>query len=326
MDLGLDGKVVFVTGGSGGIGRAIVKAFAAEGAKVAVYALAPVDHGDAHARYAGDVRDPAALDAAVDAARERFGRVDVCVACAGIWPAEPLPLHEQPEERVRDVIDVNLLGTLWTARAFLRALARTGPHPDGRGASMVMIGSTAGRFGEAGHAEVRGQQGRPLRAAPLPQERDRRDRPARPREPRRPRLDDHPDDGRDARPRGRPRGDADHAAGAARDARGHRARRALFFASPTLARHVTGETLTVAGGMEGRVLRYASADDPAERREITRVERTSRRAGRPRRPGPRGARRGSRTSPRACRGPRRWRAGRPSSSIASRSGAGPSRA
>ena len=51
------------------------------------------------------------------------------------------------------MIDVNLLGAAWTARAFMAQLARVGPRPDEHGASLVFIGSTAGRFGERGHAE-----------------------------------------------------------------------------------------------------------------------------------------------------------------------------
>src|SRR5690606_20050226 len=62
-------------------------------------------------------------------------------------------LHHASVERIRDNLSTNLLGTIWTARAFLRTLAATGPRPDGIGASLAMIGSTAGRFGEKGHAE-----------------------------------------------------------------------------------------------------------------------------------------------------------------------------
>ena len=72
---------------------------------------------------------------------------------AGIWPAEDAPLHEVDPDRVREVLEVNLLGAIWTARAFVRALAQDGPRADGRGASVCLIGSTAGRFGEAGHLE-----------------------------------------------------------------------------------------------------------------------------------------------------------------------------
>ena len=97
--------------------------------------------------------DPAALDEAMRAGERAFGRVDVCVANAGIWPAEALLLHELPEARIREVLEVNLLGAIWTARAFFASLARTGPRADGRGAALIFIGSTAGHFGEKGHVE-----------------------------------------------------------------------------------------------------------------------------------------------------------------------------
>ena len=54
--------------------------------------------------------------------------------------------------RFRDTVAVNLLGAAWTARGFLGALAATGPR-DGEGASLVFVGSTAGRFGERHHAD-----------------------------------------------------------------------------------------------------------------------------------------------------------------------------
>lgn len=100
-----------------------------------------------------DVRDPAALERAMRDAERIFGRVDVCVVCAGIWPDESVPLHAMSEDRIRDVVETNLLGAIWTSRAFLSSLARTGPRRDERGASIVFVGSTAGRFGERGHAE-----------------------------------------------------------------------------------------------------------------------------------------------------------------------------
>ena len=90
---------------------------------------------------------------AMEQAAARFGRVDVCVANAGIWPPEDAPLDTMPEARVRDVLETNLLGAMWTARAFFAALKQHGPRADGRGASVTFIGSTAGRLGEPGHAE-----------------------------------------------------------------------------------------------------------------------------------------------------------------------------
>src|SRR5262245_25299391 len=157
METALSGLCVAITGASGGIGESLVDAFASEGCSLGLHARTRASElaslvarkglaGRALCQ-AADLRSEGEVERAFDAWVERFGRVDVCVANAGIWPAEPEPLQRISPARVREVIDVNLLGALWTARAFLRALAHSGPRPDGRGASLILIGSTAGRFG-----------------------------------------------------------------------------------------------------------------------------------------------------------------------------------
>jgi 3-oxoacyl-[acyl-carrier protein] reductase len=90
MDLGLEGKVALVGGGSRGLGRATAEALAREGAKVAIYARTQSTLDEAAAEIAGatgaetlavaaDVRQPEACARAVEAAVERFGRLDVVV-------------------------------------------------------------------------------------------------------------------------------------------------------------------------------------------------------------------------------------------------------
>ncbi|MFN7973861.1 MAG: SDR family oxidoreductase [Acidobacteriota bacterium] len=88
------------------------------------------------------------------------GGVDVCVANAGIWPptrSSP-PARDDPL-RIQEVIQVNLLGAIYTARAFLRQVESTAR----RGSALVLVGSTAGRFGEAGHTEYAVSKGAGLR-------------------------------------------------------------------------------------------------------------------------------------------------------------------
>ncbi len=161
MDTGLAGKGVIVTGGAGGIGSAVSRAFSAEGAKVAVHyrtsqeaavELATEIDGIA---VGADLRQPSEVEALFAEALDGLGRLDVCVANAGVWPREDVPIWEMDPARWQATIDSNLTATFLTARAFLGHAARSG---SGSGA-LVLVGSTAGLFGEAGHADYAAAKG-----------------------------------------------------------------------------------------------------------------------------------------------------------------------
>jgi 3-oxoacyl-[acyl-carrier protein] reductase len=150
VDTGLAGKGVLVTGGSGGIGAACVRLFAAEGARVVVHYHQARERAEAvggAAVLGADLTDEAQVDALFAGAREALGAIDVCAAVAGVWPSEDLPVWELPLERWEETLRANLTATFLTARAFLREVERTGHG------SLVMVASTAGLFGEAGHAD-----------------------------------------------------------------------------------------------------------------------------------------------------------------------------
>ncbi len=163
MHTQIAGLTVLITGASGGIGEALARAFADEGANLLLHSQrrgAELERLVAASGWSeralvgeADIREPEALDSLLGAGRQRFGRVDVAIVNAGIWPPEDLPLHRLDPARVREVIEVDLLGAIWTCRSFMRLLAELGPREDGRGASVCLIGSTAGRFGEANHLE-----------------------------------------------------------------------------------------------------------------------------------------------------------------------------
>lgn len=140
----MDGRVAVVTGASSGLGVYFARAFAEAGADV-VLAARRVDKlanaaelvaatGRAALPVATDVADPAAATAMVQAAMERFGRVDVLINNAGIGTAHPAT-RETPEQ-FREVIDVNLNGAYWAAQACGRVM--------GPGSSVVNISSILG--------------------------------------------------------------------------------------------------------------------------------------------------------------------------------------
>jgi 3-oxoacyl-[acyl-carrier protein] reductase len=154
VETGLKGKRVLVTGASGGIGAACARSFAAEGARVVVHyhrgreraeALAAELPGAVLAQ--ADLTQEAEADRLFEEARSQLGGLDVCAAVAGVWPEEDVPVWELGLDRWRATLDANLTATFLTARGFLREVER---HGHG---SLVLVGSTAGLFGEAGHAD-----------------------------------------------------------------------------------------------------------------------------------------------------------------------------
>lgn len=154
MDTGLAGKGVLVTGGAGGIGSACVRAFAAEGARVAIHYRSSRARAEelavevgAAAALAADLTEEAEVERLFAEAREALGQIDVCAAVAGMWPRDDEPVWRLELARWEEVLRSNLTATFLTARAFLREVRRTGHG------SLVLVGSTAGRFGEAGHAD-----------------------------------------------------------------------------------------------------------------------------------------------------------------------------
>src|SRR5215210_1193537 len=121
----LDGKVALVTGASGGIGAAVARSLHDAGASVALLSRRGEDLGlERGLGVACDVRDRAAVERAAEQTVERFGRLDVAVANAGVGAYGPF-LELDPEQ-LEAMIDVNLKGTLYTAAATLPHLIATG--------------------------------------------------------------------------------------------------------------------------------------------------------------------------------------------------------
>ncbi|MFH8624149.1 SDR family NAD(P)-dependent oxidoreductase [Streptomyces vietnamensis] len=146
----LDGKVVVITGGSRGIGAETARAFARQGALVAVLgrdeaALAAVAAELRTIRGAGalglvaDCTDAAALAGAVERIESELGPVDVLAAFAG-GDGYPVPTVRETEEHWRSVVDGNLHATFLTVHAFLPGLLERGTG------SIITMASTAGRL------------------------------------------------------------------------------------------------------------------------------------------------------------------------------------
>src|SRR6476469_2308774 len=244
MRTGLSRRRVLVTGGSGGIGAACVRLLAAEGAEVVVH----YHRGRERAEAAGgsrivqaDLRDAAQV-------RRMFaeaGELDACAAVAGVWPAEDVPVADLGLERWRDTLDANLTATFLTAREFLSQLG------DREGA-LVLVGSTAGIYGEAGHADYAAAKSAILGGLLLSLKNEAVRRHPRTRvnavapgwtvSPMTARVLDAEQVNRITRTMAlRKVATADDVAA-----------QVVVLASPILSGHLSGQVVTVAGGMEGR--------------------------------------------------------------------------
>jgi 3-oxoacyl-[acyl-carrier protein] reductase len=273
MNSGLAGKVVLITGASGGIGSAIARKFAAEGAKLVLNyrrGSAQVDAlrselnlSDAFAIQA-DLSKETQVKRLFAKTIQQFGRIDTLIANAGSWVTEDVPLNRMSLRQWQQTLDGVLTTMFLTVREFFRIVAKQ------KQGNAVLISSTAGVFGEAGHADY--SAGKAAIAYGLT--RSLKNEIAR--------LAPHTRDYCGGRlncicpgwtivPRNKAKlrdvamikkvtatmalpqiarpDDIAHAA--------------VFLSSDTLARHITGQTLVIAGGMEGRQLWRPDEIDPS---------------------------------------------------------------
>jgi 3-oxoacyl-[acyl-carrier protein] reductase len=273
MNTNLTDKVVLITGASGGIGSAIARAFAAEGARLVLHYHRNVEGARILQRELAEsepflVRANLTKEPQVknlfDLALRRFRRVDTLVANAGSWELRDVPLHRMPLKQWRGTQDGVLTSTFLCVREFFRLVAKR------KRGNAVLIGSTAAVYGEANHADYAAAKA----AIAFGLTRTLKNELTR--------LAPHTRDycggrincvcpGWTVVPR------SEAKLGDARIIRNVTATMALpqigrpedmanavvYLASDTLARHITGQTLVIAGGMEGRLLWQPEEIDPS---------------------------------------------------------------
>ena len=247
VDTGLAGKRVLVTGASGGIGAACALAFMAEGCEVVAHYHLGRERAEALGAalvLGADLR----VEDEVERLFSEAGELDVCAAVAGIWPSGEVPVWELPLERWEENLPANLTASFLTARGFLRGVASRGHG------SLVLVGSTAGLVGEAGHADYAAAKSAIVHGLLLslknevvrvaPRARVNAVAP-----------------GWTASPMTRGSLDPETLARVTRTMALKKvgqpddvARQVVVLASDELSGHVTGQVVTVAGGMEGRVI------------------------------------------------------------------------
>ncbi|HXX05999.1 MAG TPA: SDR family NAD(P)-dependent oxidoreductase [Candidatus Bathyarchaeia archaeon] len=134
-------KIVIVTGGSRGIGKATAKLFVKEGANVTITARDETRLQTSAKELnvigiAGDIRKNQDVENVVNKTVEKFGKIDILVNNAGIFP-QVKPLHEISEKEWNDVIDINLTGQFRVTKAAI-------PHMMKSGGCIINVSSDAG--------------------------------------------------------------------------------------------------------------------------------------------------------------------------------------
>ena len=158
-------QVILITGASRGVGAAAAVGFARAGAagvvvnyrgrrEAALEVAAEVERAGAAALVPqADVARADEARSLVNQTLERFGRLDVLVANAGIWPASGRPVTDLDAAQWAETIRVNLDGVYHVCREAARVFARE------RRGNIVTVSSTAGQRGEAGHADYAASKG-----------------------------------------------------------------------------------------------------------------------------------------------------------------------
>ena len=162
--LSLEDRVAVITGGSRGIGAAIVRMFAHAGARVVFnYQKANKEAEDLSWECGGakqciamqaDLSSSESAKPLVDGAVQHFGKVDIIVGNHGVWPPHDAPIDQMPDEQWRSTIAVNLDSLFGLVKHGVAQMKR-----QRAGGHIVLISSTAGQRGEAFHCDYAASKG-----------------------------------------------------------------------------------------------------------------------------------------------------------------------
>ena len=164
MELGLKGKHVFITGASGGIGLETARLFLKEGSNVTLhYATKKDPLNDLLNEFPNNTfsvqasaTDEASVSNSIRESVQKFGVIHVMIANHAIFPAVAATLKDMSVEQFKNTLDVNLVGIFLFVREWLRILqdyVDTHKTNELEGVNCVIVGSTSGLFGEAGHID-----------------------------------------------------------------------------------------------------------------------------------------------------------------------------
>jgi 3-oxoacyl-[acyl-carrier protein] reductase len=161
--LSLDGQVALITGGSRGIGAATVRLFVRAGARVVFNYVRAGSDAEKLVRECGtdvchaeqaDLSGTASSEGLVRAAVEKFGGLDVLVVNHGVWPAGDVDIDQMSDKQWHTTIATNLDSVFALLKHGVAQMKR-----QARGGSIVLISSTAGQRGEAGHTDYAASKG-----------------------------------------------------------------------------------------------------------------------------------------------------------------------
>jgi 3-oxoacyl-[acyl-carrier protein] reductase len=162
VNIELLGKRALVTGASRGVGAAVARMLAAAGAQVGIAYRERHDEAAALVRELeqlgvpafsqdGDLSHPREAERLFNRVLDEFGGLDIFIGNAGIWTPDHVPLSLMSDEQWRRTMGTNLDAVFYCTRQATRLMAE--------GGRIVLIGSTAGQRGEAGHGDYAASKG-----------------------------------------------------------------------------------------------------------------------------------------------------------------------